>query len=183
MAEPSFTLGIEEEYLLVERAGRELVVDPPEALMAECERRLEGRVSPEFLQSQIEVGTAKHARLKTAATELRLLRATVAEVAEGFGLAPIAASTHPFAAWESQKATPKERYLGLQRDMEAVARRLVICGMHVHVGLDDDDLRLSCRVERLNSRRAHREYPHSGTSHQVSNVRLRASGAAAAASR
>lgn len=142
MAEPSFTLGIEEEYLLVDRAGRDLVVDPPAALMAECERRLEGRVSPEFLQSQIEVGTAKHARVKTAATELRLLRATVAEVAEGFGLAPIAASTHPFAAWESQKATPKERYLGLQRDMEAVARRLVICGMHVHVGLDDDDLRM-----------------------------------------
>lgn len=142
MAEPSFTLGIEEEYLLVDRANRELVVDPPAALMAECEKRLEGRVSPEFLQSQIEVGTAKHAGLKAAAIELRLLRSTVAQVAAGFGLAPIAASTHPFAAWEAQKATPKERYLGLQRDMEAVARRLVICGMHVHVGLDDDDLRM-----------------------------------------
>lgn len=142
MREPSFTVGIEEEYLLVDKAGRELVVDPPEALMAECERRLEGRVSPEFLQSQIEVGTAKHSRLTTAATELRLLRGTVAEVAGGFGLASIAASTHPFAAWEEQKATPKERYLGLRRDMEAVARRLVICGMHVHVGLDDDDLRM-----------------------------------------
>ena len=140
--EPSFTVGIEEEYLLVDRETRDLVVDPPDSLMSECEKLLEGRVSPEFLKSQIEVGTRKCATIKEAGREIAQLRDCIAEVAGQHGLAPIAASTHPFAAWSEQKHTPRERYNVLARDMQAVARRLLICGMHVHVGLDDDDLRL-----------------------------------------
>ena len=140
--EPSFTVGIEEEYLLVDRETRDLVVDPPDSLMSECEKLLEGRVSPEFLKSQIEVGTSKCATIKEAGREIAQLRKCIAEVAGQHGLAPIAASTHPFAAWSEQKHTPRERYNVLARDMQAVARRLLICGMHVHVGLDDDDLRL-----------------------------------------
>jgi len=70
------------------------------------------------------------------------MRRTVAEVAAEHGLAPIAASTHPFATWDTQKHTDKERYHVLARDMQAVVRRLLICGMHVHVGLDDDELRI-----------------------------------------
>ncbi len=140
--EPSFTVGIEEEYLLVDRESRALVVDPPKSLMAECEARLEGRVSPEFLMSQIEIGTNKCATLAEAAEEIRHLRRCVAEVAGQHGLAPIAASTHPFSVWSEQKHTPKARYDMLARDMQAVARRLLICGMHVHVGLDDDELRI-----------------------------------------
>ncbi len=140
--EPSFTIGIEEEYLLVDRETRDLVVEAPDSLMSECEKRLEGRVSPEFLQSQIEVGTSKCASLKDAGLEIVQLRKTVAEVAANHGLAPIAASTHPFAAWSEQKHTPKARYDVLAREMQAVARRLLICGMHVHVGLDDDELRI-----------------------------------------
>lgn len=140
--EPSFTIGIEEEYLLVDRRSRELVTDAPDSLMSECERRLEGRVSPEFLQCQIEIGTSKCENVKQAAEELAYLRRTVAEVANEHGLAPIAASTHPFSTWEAQKHTRKERYNDLARDMQAVVRRLVICGMHVHVGLDDDELRI-----------------------------------------
>lgn len=140
--EPSFTLGIEEEYLLVDPETRDLAVDPPAELLAACEKRLGSRVSPEFLKSQIEVGTTTCRNLKQAAEELRELRSTVSEVAATHGLAVIAASTHPFAAWEAQKHTDQERYNLLRRDMEAVARRLVICGMHVHVGLDDDDLRM-----------------------------------------
>ena len=66
MTEPSFTMGIEEEYLLVDRKTRNLVEEAPESVMAECERRLEGRVSPEFLQSQIEIGTSKCASVKAA---------------------------------------------------------------------------------------------------------------------
>jgi carboxylate-amine ligase len=142
MTEPSFTVGIEEEYLLVDKVTRDLVHDAPDYVMAECERRLEGRVTPEFLQSQIEVGTSKCPDIKAAAAEIFHLRKTVAEVAGEHGLAPIAASTHPFAAWDVQKHTDKERYNVLARDMQAVARRLLICGMHVHVGLDDDALRL-----------------------------------------
>ncbi|MCG8356050.1 MAG: carboxylate-amine ligase, partial [Kiloniellales bacterium] len=77
MAEPSFTVGIEEEYLLVDRESRALVVEAPDSLMSECEKRLEGRVSPEFLQSQIEIGTSKCADIKAAAAELAELRRTV----------------------------------------------------------------------------------------------------------
>ena len=140
--EPPFTVGMEEEYLLVDLDTRDLAVNVPEGLMIECQRRLESQVSPEFLQSQIEVGTRVCSTVKQAKQELARLRKCVAEVAAEHNLAPIAASTHPFAAWDRQKHTDKERYNVLARDMQAVARRLVICGMHVHVGLDDDDLRI-----------------------------------------
>lgn len=139
---PSFSLGIEEEYLLVDRQTRDLVADPPRAMLEECQKRLEGRVSPEFLRCQIEVGTRVCSSLAEARADLAHLRATVAEVADRHGLAPIAAATHPFASWTAQKPTERERYLTLARDMQAPARRLIICGLHVHVGLDDPQLRI-----------------------------------------
>jgi len=140
--EPSFTVGIEEEYLLVDPKTRDLLIEAPDSLMSECERRLEGRVSPEFLQSQIEIGTSCCNTIKDAAEELKFLRRTVSDVAQDHGLAMIAASTHPFASWDHQKHTRKERYDVIAQDMQGVVHRLVICGMHVHVGLDDDDLRI-----------------------------------------
>ncbi|MFQ5775079.1 MAG: carboxylate-amine ligase [Kiloniellaceae bacterium] len=140
--EPPFTVGIEEEYLLVDPQTRDLATEVPDALMVECQRRLEDQVSPEFLQSQIEVGTRVCSTVKQAARELARMRKAVAEVAAEHGLAPIAASTHPFAAWERQEHTDKERYHIIARDMQAVARRLLICGMHVHVGLENDELRI-----------------------------------------
>jgi carboxylate-amine ligase len=142
MSEPAFTLGIEEEYLLVDRASRDLASDPPPEMLAECQARLAGRVAPEFLRAQIEVGTSVCADLAEARAELAGLRRAVAEIAAGHGLAPIAAATHPFAEWHRQKTTARERYMALARDIQAPARRLVICGMHVHVGLEDPELRL-----------------------------------------
>jgi glutamate---cysteine ligase / carboxylate-amine ligase len=139
--EPAFTIGIEEEYHLVDRATRDLKSEPPEDLLAECRRRLEG-VSPEFLKSQIEVATPVRNTLADARADLARLRRTVAEVAGGHGLAPIAASTHPFAQWGEQKTSDAERYTLLARDLQAVGRRLVICGMHVHVGIEDAELRI-----------------------------------------
>lgn len=138
--QPSFTVGIEEEYLLVDRVTRDLVSEPPPDMIAKCETRLRGQVSPEFLQTQIEVGTRVCATVQEARDDLANLRGTVAEVAAEFGLAPIAASTHPFGHWRDQKPTDKERYAALEQDMQVAARRLLICGMHVHVGIDDDEL-------------------------------------------
>lgn len=140
--EPSFTLGIEEEYLLVDRRTRDIVRDPPDAMLEACQARAPGQIHPEFLRCQIEVGTRVCETLTDARTELARLRGTVAGVADGYGLAPIAASTHPFAAWEPQRHTNRDRYNMLARDLGAPARRLMICGMHVHVGIDDDDLRI-----------------------------------------
>ncbi|MEA2779967.1 MAG: glutamate---cysteine ligase / carboxylate-amine ligase [Rhodospirillaceae bacterium] len=142
MSEPEFTIGIEEEYLLVDRASRDLASDPPPEMLSECQALLEGQVSPEFLRAQIEVGTSVCRSVADARAELAHLRRTVAEVATRHGLAPIAAATHPFGQWHLQKTTDRARYALLARDIQGPARRLVICGMHVHVGLDDPELRI-----------------------------------------
>ena len=139
---PEFTLGIEEEYFLVDRATRDVVGDPPPEMLAECEALLGGQVSSEFLRSQIEVGTRVCASLVEARADLRRLRATVAEVAARRGLAPVAAATHPFARWDAQKTTERDRYASLHQDLQAVGRRLAICGLHVHIGIPDDELRI-----------------------------------------
>jgi carboxylate-amine ligase len=139
---PTLTIGIEEEYLLVDPVSRNLAVGMADGVLAECQTRLGERVSPEFLTSQVEVGTSVCRDIGTARAELTDLRRTVAEIAKRHGLAVIAASTHPFARWEDQTHTDKDRYHLLARDLQAVARRLLICGMHVHVGIEDDDLRI-----------------------------------------
>lgn len=140
--EPAFTLGIEEEYLLVDRDTRDLVSEVPPELIDECARVLGDHVTPEFLQAQIEIGTAVCNDLPSARAELATSRRCVAEIAAKYGWAPIAASTHPFAEWHDQKQTAKERYDALADDMQVVARRLLICGMHVHIGIDDDEMRI-----------------------------------------
>ena len=97
MTEPTFTLGIEEEYHLVDRATGALAFEPPVEMLQTAKARLGARAMPEFLKSQIEVATRKCTSLAEARAELVELRRTVAEIAGSFGLAPIAASTHPFA--------------------------------------------------------------------------------------
>jgi glutamate---cysteine ligase / carboxylate-amine ligase len=114
---PSFTLGIEEEYLLVDRQTRDIVPEPPEEMLAACEALAPGQVHPEFLRCQIEIGTCVCDTLSEARTELARLRGSVADVAGRYGLAPIAASTHPFAVWRPLKHTNRDRYNMLARDI------------------------------------------------------------------
>ncbi len=140
-----FTIGIEEEYLLVDPATGELADDPPGDVLRECEASIDesvGLVRPEFLRAQVEVGTAVCHSIAEVREKLARMRLAVAEVAGRYGLAPVAVSTHPSAVWTAQQHTDKERYNVLAEDMQAVARRLVICGMHVHIGIEDDDLRM-----------------------------------------
>ena len=140
---PSFTLGIEEEYHLVDRKSRDVVVDPPHEIFERCgDLSGGGLVEPELLRSQIEVDTKICHTVPEAAQDLARLRRIVPQVASEYGLAPIAASTHPFAQWHRQRHTNKERYNMLRQDMQALAQRLLICGMHVHVGINDDELRI-----------------------------------------
>ena len=139
---PPFTVGIEEEYLLVDRETRDVCVEPPDEMLARCEARAPGQITPEFLRAQIEVGTKVCNTISEAREDLARLRGCIIKTADEYGIAPIAASTHPFANWHRQKRTNKDRYHDLDRDMQASARRLLICGMHVHVGLNDDDLRI-----------------------------------------
>lgn len=140
--EPPFTIGIEEEHLLIDPESLDLESDPPKALMRACEKALKRRVSSEFLRCQIEVGTPPCATLAKARGELSHLRCTIAEIAKEHGLVPLAVSTHPFAMWTQQQRTDKQRYNVLAEDMQVVARRLLICGMHMHIGVADDALRI-----------------------------------------
>jgi glutamate---cysteine ligase / carboxylate-amine ligase len=142
--EPSFTIGVEEEYLLVDCETRDLVTDMPDSMIEECESEMEarGQVSPEFLRAQIEVGTKVCENIAEVREELGRMRECVRAVAERHGCAPIAASTHPFARWLDQRHTDKERYDSLGRELQAAARRLLICGMHVHVGIEDEETRI-----------------------------------------
>jgi len=141
--EPRFTLGIEEEYLIVDKVTRELVRDLPAKLIEHCEALSQGQqVKPEFLRSQIEIGTRVCDTVADARESLGVLRRSVIDATAEHGLAPLAASTHPFANWHGQEHTARERYDVLSQEMQAAARRMVICGMHVHVGIDDDELRV-----------------------------------------
>ncbi|SPJ24051.1 carboxylate-amine ligase [Palleronia abyssalis] len=141
MTEPDFTIGIEEEYLLVDAETCDLA-EAPEAMITACKERVGDRVSPEFLRCQIEVGTRVCADIGEARAELTTLRRTVADVAAEHGLAPIAAGCHPTADWSEQTHRDRKRYNELRRDLAAVGERMLICGMHVHVGIDDDDTRI-----------------------------------------
>ena len=142
MSEPSFTVGIEEEYLLVDRETCDLSSNPPPELLRECSERGAGQISPQFLRSQLEAATRVCRTLSAARADLAQLRSIVAEVSARYGLAPIAASTHPFARAIQQMPTDREAFVQLAREMQAAARRMMICSMHVHVGIEDADLRI-----------------------------------------
>lgn len=138
---PTFTIGIEEEYLLVDQDSYELAPMPP-ALMEACQRELGDQVSPEFLNCQIEIGTKVCQTVAEARDDLRRLRSTIARLARAHNLAPVAASCHPFSDWRDQRPTEKDRYQTLADDLAGVVHRLLICGMHVHVGIEAPDRRI-----------------------------------------
>ncbi|MBD3662972.1 carboxylate-amine ligase [Sulfitobacter aestuariivivens] len=136
-----FTIGIEEEYLMVDRDS--LALAPmPDGLMAACQGELQDQVSPEFLKCQIEVGTCVCETVQEARADLKRLRSTISKHAADHNLAPIAVSCHPFSDWKHQTFTEKDRYATLEKELEGVARRMLICGMHVHVGIEEQNLRI-----------------------------------------
>lgn len=141
ISEPSFSFGIEEEYHLVDVETRAFAA-APDALMQALEAELGKKVGPEFFQSQIEIGTKVCSTPTEARQDLSTLRRLIVKHAGRLGLAPIAASTHPFAQKSSLRTTEKDRYLTLARDLGVIGRRLAICGMHVHVGIEDEELRI-----------------------------------------
>lgn len=145
VADSGFTIGIEEEYMLVDPETRDLVSDAPPAIIDTCASLIPegvGAATAEFLRAQIEVDTSISRSLAESREKLSTLRACAAKAAEQYGCRIIATSTHPFAAWARQQHTDKERYNLLAHDLQEVAHRMLICGMHVHVGIKDDELRI-----------------------------------------
>jgi carboxylate-amine ligase len=139
MALPPLTIGIEEEYQIIDPETRELSSYIQEFL-EQGRVVLQDQIKPEFMQSQVEVGSHICRNIKEARREIVRLRRTVCELAASSGLHVAAASTHPFSAWSTQQITAGERYTKLETDMGEVARRLLIFGMHVHIGIDDKEL-------------------------------------------
>ena len=142
LRKPSLSLGIEEEYLIVDRETGKLIREASPSMLKDARLALGGQVSQEFFQSQIEVGTAVCKTVQEAGEDLKRLRRIVSDVVEPYGLAIIASSSHPNAAYLSQRHTPRRRYEDLAENMQKIAQRMVICGMHVHAGIEDHNLRI-----------------------------------------
>ncbi|MEM1399996.1 MAG: carboxylate-amine ligase [Pseudomonadota bacterium] len=140
--EPSFSIGMEEEYLLIDPVSRDLVAEPPASLLSECQDQLGGKAGPEFFRSQIEIDTPVSHSMAELRDNLIRSRQAVTSIANRHDLTIIAASTHPFAQWMPQKTTQRDRYQKLADDLGQPLRRLLICATHVHVGIEDPDLRI-----------------------------------------
>ena len=136
---PSLTLGIEEEYQIVDPETRELrayiteLMDMNEMVLVEHEHE----IKPELHQSMVELGTPVCQTVAEAKEQLLEQRRFICDLAERNGVAIVAASTHPFSSWAQQPVTPFPRYLGVLEEMQMLAQRLLIFGMHVHIGIED----------------------------------------------
>ena len=130
------TIGIEEEYQIIDTESRELTSFISD-FMEQGAVLFRDHVKPEFLQSQIEVGSRVCKNIDEARSEICRLRNMVSDIAARNHCKIVAAGTHPFSKWEDQLVTNKERYKGLLDSMQIVAKRLLIFGMHVHIGIKD----------------------------------------------
>lgn len=134
-----FTIGIEEEYQIVDPVTRDLR-SHVYSILEEGKRILGEQVKPEMHQSMVEIGTGICANIKEARADLFRLRKTIAELAARQGLKIVAASTHPFALWTEQKIYDHERYYKIVEDMQVLAQSLLIFGMHVHVCIENREM-------------------------------------------
>jgi glutamate---cysteine ligase / carboxylate-amine ligase len=139
MSLPHLTLGIEEEYQIIDPETRELKSYIQEFL-EQGRIVLQDQIKQEFLQSQVEVGSHICRDIAEVRAEVVRLRRSICDLAAGNGLAVAAASTHPFSSWSQQDVSVGERYTQLRTDMAELARRMLIFGMHVHVGIDDKEM-------------------------------------------
>ena len=136
-----FTLGIEEEFQIIDPETRELRSHITE-MIDEGRMILGEQVKPEMHQSMIEIGTGICDNIQEARADLVKLRRTVATLAESKGLRIAAASTHPFSSWKEQEITPDPHYEAVINEMQMLAQSLLIFGMHVHVGIDDREAQI-----------------------------------------
>jgi glutamate---cysteine ligase / carboxylate-amine ligase len=133
-----FTLGIEEEFQIVDPVTRELRSHVSE-MLEEGRMLLGEQIKPEMIQSQIEVGTGICKTIQEARTDISRLRSIISSLARKAGLEIVAASTHPISHWSEQKIFDDERYELLIQELQTVARSLLIFGLHVHVGINDKE--------------------------------------------
>lgn len=136
-----FTLGIEEEYQVIDPETRELVSHEQKIVDA-ANDTLGEQVKAEMHQAVVEVGTNICNDIHEARTQITGLRKSISEVAESLGYCIGAAGTHPFSEWEKQLLTPHPRYNEIIHELQDTARSNLIFGLHVHVGIDDRSMAL-----------------------------------------
>ncbi len=147
---PLYTLGVEEELMIVDGTSMGLV-SAVEEMIATIPRETEGQVKPELMQSVLEIATDVCRSPAEAAGQLEDLRRRVCEAAESKGLAIGSAATHPFAKWEEQRIVERERYVEVVDALRFVARQELLFGLHVHVGIDDPE----CAIHVADGMRVH----------------------------
>ena len=137
MKAPSLTLGIEEEYQIVDPDTGELKSFITQ-ILKDGVITVED-IKPELHQSVVEVGSTVCQTPAEIRSEVVRLRSAVIDLAAKDGLEILAAGTHPFSSWMDQEITPLERYQGVEQDLQDLARKNLIFGMHVHVGIEDPE--------------------------------------------
>jgi carboxylate-amine ligase len=146
-------MGIEEEYQIIDPESRDLYAYISKLLSLDQEQEESLDLKPELMQSQVEVGSRVCQDIKGIRAEVIRLRRAVCDMAEKNGVQIAAASTHPFAKWQDQAITEGVRYKELLDDMQGVARRMLIFGMHVHVGFGSDEASKNLMIEIMNQAR------------------------------
>ncbi|MEP6834209.1 MAG: carboxylate-amine ligase [Gemmatimonas sp.] len=142
MQAPSLTVGIEEEYQIIDPVTRDLT--PGFEQLVTSDHAILAEVKAELHQCQVEIGTQPCANIADLRKDLTNLRRLVIQAAAQHGLTIAAAGTHPFSNWMNMEMTPKERYLGVKAELQDLAHRLLIFGTHVHVGIEDPEFRIDC---------------------------------------
>lgn len=139
---PSFTIGVEEENMLIDRQTRDLATERPRELIEQCKAGMPGQIKREFPRAMIELGTTICTSVQQATDQIKMLRRYVIDQTAHYNITPMAASTHPFAEWQVQRHSDKERYHLLEKSYKTTLKRQIVCSQHVHVGIEDDETRI-----------------------------------------
>ena len=135
----SFTLGVEEEYMVLDPATRELK-SHEQRIVQEGQKIIKDKVKAEMHQAVVEVGTDICQNVDEAFSDIAVLRKTISDIAQGLGYTMGAAGTHPFSHWESQLITDHIRYNEIVNELQEAARSNLIFGLHVHVGMESREM-------------------------------------------
>ena len=138
-AGPELTVGVEEEYMLLDGTSFDLVSGVEPILEQAANGEMSDRLKPELMQCVLESGTVVCADIAAAAADLRLIRRYASDLARANGMRFGASATHPFSLFEHQKITARDRYRALVEMLQYVARRELVFGMHVHVAVPSPD--------------------------------------------
>ena len=144
---PTFSLGVEEEYMIIDPNTRELKSHLEFGILEKAQVKLHSNVKPEMHGSMLEIGSEVCNNSAILKDDLRRIRKIVIDLVEENGLKLGAASTHPFSHWSTQEITPDARYEAIVEDMQVLARSLIIFGMHIHVGIENREIQIQLMNE------------------------------------